>query len=325
MRTHAIRIHQQGGPEVLKYEEVELPPPGPDEVRIGHAAIGVNFIDIYHRTGLYPNDLPFTPGSEAAGVVEEVGVNVRDFKPGDHAGYCSGPRGAYAAARNIPSHNLIPLRPALPFDVAASVLLQGLTTHYLIHDCYRVEKGSVVLLHAAAGGVGTLLSQWAAAKGAEVIGTAGSDEKAELARRQGCAHVINYRNEDFAERVKQLTKGRGVDAVYDGVGAETFMKSLDCLRPRGMMVSFGNASGKVPPFEPVLLSNKGSLFFTRPSLQHYIADRTEMLKRAGDLFAALESGTVKLIPPQVFDLHDAARAHEALEGRHTTGKVLLRP
>jgi NADPH2:quinone reductase len=325
MRTHAIRIHKNGGPEALRYEEVELPPPGPDEVRIGHAAIGVNFIDIYHRTGLYPQNLPFTPGTEGAGVVEETGVNVRDLKPGDHVGYCSGPPGAYAGARNLPVHRLIPLRPALPFEVAASVLLQGLTTHYLIHDCYKVEKGSVILLHAAAGGVGTLLSQWAQALGAEVIGTAGSDEKAALARRQGCAHVINYRSEDFVERVKQITKGHGVDAVYDGVGADTFMKSLDCLRPRGTMVTFGNASGKVPPFEPALLSTKGSLILTRPSLVHFIADRSEMLRRAGDLFAALESGTVKLSKPQTFDLHDAARAHEALEGRHTTGKVLLKP
>ncbi len=323
--THAIRFAQTGGPEVLRWETVAVDAPGPGEVRLRHGAIGVNFIDVYHRSGLYPVSLPSGLGLEAAGVVEAVGSGVSEFKPGDRVAYASPPLGAYAEARLMPAERVVELPDGISERVAAAIMLKGLTAHYLLFRTYPVKRGDVILLHAAAGGVGSLLSQWAESLGATVIGTVGSADKAERARRQGCAHVINYREEDFAKRVRELTDGRGVDVVYDAVGAATFTGSLDSLKPLGMLVSFGNASGKVPPFEPALLSAKGSLFFTRPTLMDYTARRADLLAGARVLFDAVLNGTLKIEPGRTYPLRDAAAAHRELEARETMGSQLLLP
>ncbi len=321
--SKAIRIHEYGGADVLKWEEVEVPAPGPKEIRVRQEAVGINFIDIYHRTGLYKLEkLPAILGSEGAGVVDAVGSDVKEFKPGDRVAYAGGP-GGYAEMRLIAADRVVPLPDWCTSQLAASIMLQGMTAHYLIHDTFRVEKGSVILLHAAAGGVGQILTQWAKTKGAIVIGTVGSKEKAEKIKMLGADHAINYTSEDFVARVKDITGGKDVDVVYDSVGQSTFMKSLDCLRPRGMMVSFGQSSGAVPPFEPGIFSAKGSLFFTRPSLGHYTAKREELLRRANDLFNVIRDGNVKIENSTVFALKDTAAAHRALESRKTTGSIVL--
>lgn len=322
---HAIRIHTPGGPEALVWEEVEVGQPGPGEVRLRHTAVGLNYIDVYHRTGLYPQPLPFTPGLEAAAVVEAVGDGVEGLKPGDRVGYCAGPIGAYAESRIYPADRLVKLPDWLDDRTAAAMLLQGMTAQYLLRRTYRVQPGDTVLIHAAAGGVGLIACQWAKSLGATVIGTVGSEEKAELARAHGCDHPILYRTEDLVARVKEITGGRGVPVVYDSVGKDTFETSLDCLAPRGMMVSFGNASGPVPPFSLLELGKRGSLFITRPALFHYVGTRQELLDTAADLFAVVRDRRVRVEVRQTYDLRDAAQAHRDLEARKTTGSTVLLP
>jgi NADPH2:quinone reductase len=322
----AIRIHQYGGPEVLRWEEVEVGDPGPGQLRVRHGAIGLNYIDIYHRTGLYPLPaLPWTLGMEGAGRVEAVGEGVAEFKVGDRVAYASPPVGAYAEVRLMPADRVVALPDAIDERTAAAMMLQGMTAQYLLRRTYRVLPGDAILLHAAAGGVGLIASQWARHLGATVIGTVGSDEKGELARAHGCHHVIVYSRENFVERVREITGGQGVAVVYDSVGKETFMGSLDCLRPLGMMVSFGNASGPVPPFEPGLLAAKGSLFLTRPSLMAYTAKRSDLVESATELFEVAQSGAVKIEVRQTCPLAETARAHRDLEARKTTGSTVLLP
>lgn len=323
--THAIIVEQTGGPEVLRWQKVDLPQPGPGQALIRHTAIGLNFIDVYFRTGLYPAPLPFTPGMEGAGIVEAVGEGVTDIQPGDRVGYGQSPLGAYAERRLIPADKLIRLPDWIADEVAAAMLLQGLTAQYLLRQTFPVKPGDMVLIHAAAGGVGLLASQWARALGATVIGTVGSAEKAALAAAHGCHHVILYGQEDLVARVREITGGQGVDVVYDGVGKDTFDRSLDCLRRRGLMVSYGNASGAVPPFDVGLLNKKGGLFLTRPSVGHYAGTRAELLAMADDLFAVVRTGQVKVNIHQRFALRDAADAHRALEARATTGATVLLP
>jgi len=320
--THAIRIHETGGPEVLKWETVEIGEPGRGEVRIRQEAVGLNFIDVYHRTGLYPLDLPFTPGVEGAGVVEAVGPDATELRAGDRVAY-GGPIGSYAERRLIPADRLVKLPDAISSEQAAAMMLQGMTAHMLLRSVYRVEAGQTILVHAAAGGVGLILCQWAKAVGATVIGTVGSDEKAELARAHGCDHPIVYTRQDFVAEVDRITAGAKVPVVYDGVGRDTFMKSLDCLAMRGLMASFGNASGAVEPIEPNLLAHKGSLFLTRPTLYHYTLKRRDLEEAARDLFDVVVSGKVKIEIGQRFALRDAADAHRALEGRRTQGSTVL--
>ncbi len=322
----AIRIHQYGGPEVLRWEEVEVGDPGPGQLRVRHAAVGLNYIDVYHRTGLYPlPSLPWTLGMEGAGRVEAVGEGVTEFKAGDRVAYASPPVGAYAEVRLIPADRVVALPDAIDERTAAAMMLQGMTAQYLLRRTYRVQPGDTILLHAAAGGVGLIASQWARHLGATVIGTVGSDEKAELARAHGCHHVIVYSRENFVERVREITGGQGVAAVYDSVGQATFMGSLDCLRPLGMMVSFGNASGPVPPFEPGILAAKGSLFLTRPTLMTYTAKRADLLASATELFEAVVDGAVKIEVRQTYPLAETAQAHRDLEARRTTGSTVLLP
>ena len=322
----AIRIHEHGGPEVLRWEEVEVGEPGPGQLRVRHGAVGLNYIDVYHRTGLYPlPSLPWTLGMEGAGQVEAVGEGVTEFKPGDRVAYASPPVGAYAEVRLIPADRVVALPDAIDDRTAAAMMLQGMTAQYLLRRTYRVQAGDAILLHAAAGGVGLIASQWARHLGAIVIGTVGNDEKAELARAHGCHHVIVYNRENFTERVREITGGQGVAAVYDSVGKDTFMGSLDCLRPLGMMVSFGNASGPVPPFEPAILAAKGSLFFTRPSLMAYTAKRADLLASAAELFEVVSSGAVRIEVRQTYPLAETARAHRDLEARKTTGSTVLLP
>lgn len=323
--THAITVARTGGPEVLRWQPVDIGQPGAGQALIRHTAIGLNYIDIYYRTGLYPAPLPFTPGIEGAGIVEAVGAGVTDLAPGDRVGYGQSPLGAYAERRLIPADKLIRLPDWIGDEQAAAMLLQGLTAQYLLRQTFRVKQGDTVLIHAAAGGVGLLASQWANALGATVIGTAGSPEKAALATAHGCHHVILYRQEDVAARVREITNGQGADVVYDGVGKDTFDASLDSLRRRGMMVSYGNASGPVPPFDLGLLNRKGGLFITRPSVQHYASTRAELLTMADDLFTVVKTGQVKVNINQRFALRDAADAHRALESRATTGATLLLP
>ena len=328
MLTHAIRFSAHGGPEVLRWEALELPDPGPGEIRIRHHAIGVNFIDTYHRTGLYPVSLPSGLGQEGAGVVEAVGPGVTEFRPGDRVVYCGGslsPVGAYSEVRNFPAERAVRLPDDISFETAAAVMLKGLTAQFLVRRTHRVQPGDTVLIHAAAGGVGLLLVQWAKRLGATVIATAGNDEKAELVRAHGADHVIVYTRENFTERTRALTNGRGVDVVYDSVGRATFLGSLDSLRPLGLMVSFGNASGKVEPFDIGLLAQKGSLFLTRPTLFTYIAKREDLLAMAEELFTALRDGWLEVKIGQRFPLSQAAEAHRALESRRTTGATLLLP
>ena len=324
-RVHAIRIHQTGGPEAMRWEEVEVGEPGPGQVRIRHTAVGLNFIDTYHRSGLYPLPLPSGIGLEAAGVIEAVGEGVEDFKPGDRAGYCTGPIGAYSEARLFPADRLIKLPDAIDDRTAAAMLLQGLTAQYLLRRTHRVKAGETILVHAAAGGVGLILGQWGKHLGATVIGTVGSEDKAALARANGCDHVILYRQEKVSQRVRELTDGAGVPVVYDGVGKDTFMDSLDCLSPLGMMVTFGNASGPVPAFEPAILSQKGSLFLTRPTLMHYVAKRADLLAAAKELFEVVQKGVVKINVNQSFPLKEAVTSHRTLEARKTTGSTVLLP
>jgi NADPH:quinone reductase len=321
----AIRFHQKGGPEVLRVEELPAGAPGPGEARVRHTAVGVNFIDTYHRSGLYPLPLPSGLGSEAAGLVEAVGPGVGHVAPGDRVAYAGGAPGSYAQLRVMPADRLVKLPDGISDRVAAAAMLKGMTVQYLVTRTYPVKAGDTVLVHAAAGGVGLIACQWLKAIGATVIGTAGSDAKAQLARAHGCDHAIVYTREDFAKRVKEITGGRGVPVVYDPVGRTTFTGSLDCLRPRGLMVSFGNASGPVPPVDLLQLSTRGSLFLTRPTLVHYTASRAELEETAADLFRMLLSGKVKVEPSATYPLGEAARAHRDLEGRATTGSLLLLP
>lgn len=323
--TRAIRFERVGGPEVLQLQTVDLAPPVAGEVTVRHAAIGLNFIDVYHRTGLYPLPLPSGIGLEAAGVVEEVGEGVTEVAVGDRVAYAGGPVGAYAEARNLPAHRLLRLPDEIFFDTAAAMMLQGLTAAYLLRRTYRVQSGDAVLIHAAAGGVGLIACQWARALGATVIGTVGSPAKAELAQAHGCHHVIDYSREDFAARVREITGGEGVAVVYDGVGKDTFSGSLDCLRPLGMMVSYGNASGPVPPVDLIQLSQKGSLFVTRPTLMSYTARREDLLALGDELFAVVGDGRVRIEVHQRYALADAAHAHRDLEARRTTGSTIFLP
>jgi NADPH2:quinone reductase len=322
----AIRLYETGGPEVLKWEDFDPGSPGSAEVLIRHEAVGLNFIDIYHRTGLYPLPaLPAVPGMEGAGIVEEVGNEVTDFVKGDRVAYAGLPPGAYAESRLIPAHRLIKLPDKISAKQAAAMMLQGMTARYLLKGCYRVGKGDTILIHAAAGGVGSIVCQWAKYLGATVIGTVGSYEKAEIAQSNGCDYPILYRDEEFVEAVKKITHGRGVDVVYDSVGNATFMKSLDCIRPLGMMVSFGQASGPIKPFDPAVLSSKGSLFLTRPTLMTYTEKREDLVAHAQDLFEVIIKGVVNVRIKQIYSLSDAAKAHQDLESRKTTGSSVLIP
>ncbi len=322
--THAIRIHQTGGPEVLSWDEIEVGLPAPGEVRIRQTAIGLNFIDTYHRSGLYPLPLPAIPGSEGTGVVLEVGAGVTEVKCGDRVAY-AGPAGAYAQERLIPAHRLVPL----PSDVgdrdAAAAMLKGMTAQYLLRRTHRVEAGETILLHSAAGGVGLIAAQWARSLGATVIGTVSTDAKAILAREAGCDHVVVTSRESFVDRVREITGGAGVPVVYDAVGKDTFEGSLHCLAPLGLMVSFGNASGPVPPVSPLVLAQKGSLFLTRPILMTYTAKREDLLATAAELFSVIRSGAVKIRIGATYPLREAAAAHVALETRRTTGSTVLLP
>ncbi|MDX9996229.1 MAG: quinone oxidoreductase [Rhodocyclaceae bacterium] len=325
--SHAIRIHATGGPEVLRWEEVGAGETAlqPGEARIRHAAVGLNFIDVYHRTGLYPLPLPSGIGLEGAGVVEAIGSGVSDIAVGDRVAYAGGPVGAYAEVRTIPADRLVKLPDAIDFNTAAAMMLQGMTTQYLLRRTYRVQAGDTILIHAAAGGVGLLVCQWAKSLGATVIGTVGSDEKAALARAHGCDHPIVYTRENFVARAREITGGAGVPVVYDSIGKDTFTGSLDCLRPLGMMVSFGSASGPVPPFDLSELAKRGSLFLTRPSLFAYTAQRADLLQSAGELFDMVVAGKLKVEVNQTYPLREAARAHADLEARRTTGSTILLP
>lgn len=321
----AIRINRTGGPEVMEYVDVEVGDPGPGEARVRHHAIGVNFIDVYFRTGLYPHPLPAGLGKEGAGVVEAVGEGVTEVKVGDRVAYAGGPNGAYAQVRNMPASLLMRLPDAISFETAAAMMLQGLTVQYLFNRTTQLKRGDTILFHAAAGGVGLIACQWARAMGVNMIGTVGSDAKADLALAHGCTHVINYNKENFVERVRELTEGRGVPVVYDSIGKDTFIGSLDCLAPLGMMVSFGSASGAVPPFSLNELASRGSLFVTRPSLFSYTTPRDALDDMAADLFSMVESGKVKIEINQRYALKDVAQAHRDLEARKTTGSTILIP
>jgi NADPH2:quinone reductase len=320
--THAIRIHQTGGPEVLSWEEVEIGEPGSGQVRLRQEAAGLNYIDVYHRTGLYPQPLPFIPGVEGAGIIEAIGQGVDSLQPGDRVAY-AGPIGGYAEQRLIAADRLVKLPDSISSEQAAAMMLQGMTAWMLLRRVHRVEVGETVLIHAAAGGVGLIACQWAKALGATVIGTVGSDEKAELARAHGCDHPIVYTREDFVTEVDRITGGAKLPVAYDSVGADTFFRSLDCLRLRGLMVSFGNSSGTPKPFDTALLASKGSLFLTRPTLFHYIHAREDLEQAAAELFDLIGSGKLKVEIKQRFALRDAAEAHRALEARKTTGSTVL--
>jgi NADPH2:quinone reductase len=323
--TRGILVRAHGGPEVLEWSTIELPRLKRSEVRVRHTAIGVNYIDVYDRSGLYPMKLPAVLGREAAGVVEQVGSKVRAYAPGDRVAYVLSSPGSYAEARNVPAERLVRIPPGITDEQAAGMMLKGLTAHYLLRRTYKVKKGDAVLIHAAAGGVGLILVQWAKSLGAQVIAAVGSDEKAALAREHGAHDVIVTPREDLVARVREVTGGRGVPVVYDSVGQATFFASLDCLRRLGLMVSYGNASGPVPPFSALELSKRGSLFLTRPTLFHYIATKGELNRAARELFAAVESGAVKIRIGQSYALADAARAHVDLEARRTTGSTVLIP
>jgi NADPH2:quinone reductase len=323
--SKAIRFHQTGGPEVLRFEDVEVGKPAPEEAQVRHTAIGLNFIDVYDRTGLYPHPLPSGLGREAAGVVTALGRKARGLKVGDRVAYTTSKPGAAAELGNVPADRLVKIPAGVSDQQAAAIMLKGLTAQYLLRRTYRVAKGDFVLVHAAAGGVGLLLCQWAKALGAKVIGTVGSEAKAELARKNGCRHVLILGKDDVVAKVKELTKGEGVAVVYDSVGKDTFTLSLDCLRRLGMMASFGNASGPVPPFAPLELSKRGSLFLTRPTLFHYIQTRAELESAARELFAVVKSRKVRIHIGQTYPLAQAAKAYEDLEARRTTGSTVLIP
>jgi NADPH2:quinone reductase len=322
----AIRIHKTGGPDVLQYEDCDLPPPAANEVRVRHTAIGLNFIDTYQRSGLYPlPKLPFGLGNEAAGHVETIGADVHGLRVGDRVAYCSGAIGAYAEANNVPADRLVKLPDGISDEIVAAALLKGMTAQYLLKRTYAVKVGDTILVHAAAGGVGTILCQWAKHLGAIVIGTVGSEGKMTYARAHGCAHVLDTSGDGIAKRVREITKGAGVPVAYDGVGKDTYMASLDSLAVRGMLVAFGNASGPIPPIDPLMLSTKGSLYLTRPTLAHYTRGRDELQMTANDLFAAINGGAVKIEVGQRFRLQDARKAHEALHARATMGASILVP
>jgi NADPH2:quinone reductase len=320
--AHAIRIHRPGGPEVLKWDEVEVGEPGPGQVRLRQEAAGLNFIDVYHRTGLYKQPLPFTPGVEGAGVVEAVGAEIDHLKKGDRVAY-AGPAGGYAEERLIEADRVVKLPKDIGSAQAAAMMLQGMTAQMLLRSVFPIHEGDTILVHAAAGGVGLIMCQWAAALGATVIGTVGTDEKAEIARAHGCAHPIVYARQDFVAEVKRITNGDKLPVVYDSVGRDTFLKSLDCLKTRGLMVSFGNASGPPKPIAPGVLAQKGSLYLTRPTLFHYIATREQLEQSARELFEIVTSGKVKIEVKQSFALKDAAEAHRELEARKTSGSTIL--
>ncbi|MEP3244009.1 MAG: quinone oxidoreductase [Sneathiella sp.] len=321
--TKAIVFREAGGPEVMKWEQVDVGRPGSGEVRIRHTAVGLNFIDVYFRTGLYPAPLPATPGLEAAGIIEEIGEDVTGLTVGDRVAYAGRPLGAYAEARIIPADILIKIPDGIDDQTAAAMMLQGMTVEYLLQRTFHVKQGDTILFHAAAGGVGLLACQWAKHIGATVIGTVGSEEKGALAQAHGCDHIINYRSEDFVARVMEITNGAGVPVVYDGVGKDTFGGSLDCLQSRGMMVSYGNASGPVTGLDLSLLTAKGSLFVTRPSLMDYTATRPELEQSAADVIKLVEKGALKLTIGQTYPLSEAVKAHEDLENRKTTGSTIL--
>ncbi|HKX07217.1 MAG TPA: quinone oxidoreductase [Stellaceae bacterium] len=321
--THAIRFHKAGGPEVLTWEEVQVGKPGPGEARVRHTAIGLNFVDTYIRSGLYPSALPSGLGSEAAGVVEEVGPGVTDIKAGDRVAYGNSPVGAYSEARVMPADRLVVLPNGISDQHAAAIMLKGMTTQYLIRQIFKVKRGDTILFHASAGGVGLIACQWATSLGATVIGTVGSEEKAKLAKAHGCDHPIIYTKEDFVERVKEITKGEKLPVVYDSIGKDTWPKSLDCLRPFGLLVSFGQASGAIGPVDLGILAAKGSLYITRPTLNTYAAKRPDMLAMARDLFDAVLSGAIKIEVNQTYPLKNAAQAHRDLQSRKTTGSTVF--
>ena len=323
--AHAVRVHQYGGPEVLKFEPVEVAAPGQGEVQIRQHAVGLNYIDVYLRTGLYPQpSFPFTPGAEGAGEVTKVGPGVTEFKVGDRVAYAGAP-GAYADERNIPADKIVKMPDAIDYKTAASMMLKGMTTQYLLKRTYKVGPGTVMLFHAAAGGVGLMACQWAKHLGATVIATAGSADKCQLAKGAGATHAINYRTENFVERVKDITGGKLCDVVYDSVGKDTFPASLDCIKPLGLFVTFGNASGPLPPFNAGMLGAKGSLFMTRPSLGNYTATRADLVATANDLFDVVAKGIVKIAVSQAYPLREARQAHVDLESRKTTGSTVLLP
>ena len=320
-----IRFESPGGPEVMQLAEIATPEPGAGEIRVRNRACGINFIDTYHRSGLYPLPTPSGLGQEAAGIVEALGVGVTRFKQGDRVAYCTGPIGAYAEAHVVKTDRAVILPEAISFDIAAASMLKGMTARYLLRKTFPVQRRHVVVIHAAAGGVGQIAVQWAKHLGARVIATVGSDAKAEIAKKLGADDVIVTSRENIAERVRALTNGEGADVVYDGVGKDTFDASINSLKPRGMMVSYGNASGPVAPFSPLLLSQKGSLFLTRPTLFHYTPTTEELDETAQDLFVVLMNGAVKIAPPTHYKLADAAQAHRDLESRKTTGSLVLIP
>jgi len=321
----AIRINAPGGPEVMRWEEVTVGDPGPGEARVRHTAVGVNYIDTYHRSGLYKLPMPSGLGSEGAGTVEATGPGVDWVKPGDRVAYCGGPLGSYSEARVMPAERLVKVPDGISDRSAATLMLKGLTTQYLFRQSYKLEAGETILFHAAAGGVGLIACQWARALGVTMIGTVGSDEKAALAKANGCTHTIVYTRENFVDRVKELTGGKGVPVVYDGIGKDTFPASLDCLSPRGLFVSYGNASGPVPPFDILLLSAKGSLYVQRPTLVSYATKREDINAMSGELFDLVRTGAIVSEPRQTFPLKDAAEAHKALQSRGTTGATILVP
>ncbi|HYM99994.1 MAG TPA: quinone oxidoreductase [Aestuariivirgaceae bacterium] len=321
----AIRINKTGGPEVMELVDVDLPPPKNGEVRVRHSAIGLNFIDTYHRSGLYKVPLPSGLGQEASGVIEALGEGVRGLRVGDRVAYGVGPVGAYAEAKNHPASRLSKIPKGIGDEQAAAMMLKGMTARYLLRETYKVKRGDSVLIHAAAGGVGSIASQWARALGATVIGTVGSNEKAAIAKSNGCQHVINYRTEDVVKRVREITSGKGVPVVYDGVGRDTLMTSLDCLRPRGLLVTFGNASGPVTGLDTQWLSQRGSLYLTRPTLMTYVADDADLQETVADLFEVVKSGKVKIPINQRYTLDNVIQAHRDLESRKTTGTTILLP
>jgi NADPH:quinone reductase len=321
--AHAIRFAKTGGPEVLSWQEVEVGKPAAGQVRLRHTAVGLNYIDTYQRSGLYSLPLPSGLGSEAAGIVEEVGPGVAGLRPGDRVAYAGGPIGAYAEGRTMPADRLVPVPAGIGDREAAAMMLKGMTAWYLVRRTHPVKSGETILIHAAAGGVGLIACQWAKHLGATVIGTVGDDTKAALVRQHGCDHPIAYRREDFVARVSELTQGRKLPVVYDSVGKDTFYKSLDCLAPLGLMVSFGQSSGAIGPVDIGILAAKGSLFLTRPTLVNYTASREDLLTAAGELFEVVKSGAVKIAINQTYPLREAAQAHRDLESRRTTGQTVL--
>jgi NADPH2:quinone reductase len=322
--ANAIRVHKHGGPEALSYETIEVGAPGAGQVKLKQHAIGVNFIDVYQRTGLYPQTLPFSPGNEGAGEVTAVGEGVTDLKVGDRVAY-AGAIGAYATERLAPAAVLVKLPSSISYETGAAMMLQGMTVQYLLRRTYKVDKNTTLLFHAAAGGIGLIACQWAKHLGATIIGTAGSDEKCKLAKAAGATHVINYKTENFVERVKEITGGKKCDVVYDSIGKDTFPASLDCLKPLGLFVTFGNASGPIDNFNAGILAAKGSLYMTRPTLGTYTATRADLVATANDLFEVVGSGAVKINVNHKYALKDAAQAHIDLEGRKTTGSIILLP